>query len=159
MIAMGTREDQIGKMADLIFTLRQKCALKDLYFVKKTGITTAEYNCLIQFYTKDNLSMKELSERLDITPGGVTRIVASLEGKNIVRRKISPEDRRGIKVTLTKKGNRIVREMREASLEVHKEILSNINPKFREPVLNAIELLIKAINHWLEIHRCTRLID
>lgn len=155
---MKKSDEQIKRMAELIFTLRQKCALKDLYFVKRTGITSAEYNCLIQFYTQENLSMKELSERLDITPGGVTRIVTSLEKKGIVRRSISPEDRRGINVSLTKKGVKIVKEMKEASLELHREIIDHIDPKYREPVINAIELLIEAINNWLEAHRCRRAI-
>jgi len=153
---MKKNSEQISKMAELIFTLRQKCALKDLYFVKRTGITSAEYNCLIQFYNADYLSMKELSERLDITPGGVTRIVTSLEDKGIVKRSISPEDRRGIQVSLTKKGARIVQEMKQASIELHRDIMSHIEPKYREPVINAIELLINAINNWLETHRCRR---
>ncbi len=148
--------EKINKMAELIFTLRQKCALKDLYFVRKTGITSAEYSCLIQFYNLESLSMKDLAERLDITPGGVTRIVTSLEEKGIVKRSIAPEDRRGIKVKLTKKGERIVKEMKQASIELHKDIMSHIEPKYRDAVINAIELLVEAINNWLEAHRCRR---
>ncbi len=149
---MNREKNLVDRMAELVFTLRQKCALKDLYFVKMLGITAAEYNCLVQFFNTDSFGVKELAERLDITPGGVTRIVTSLEEKGIVERKISPEDRRGINVMLTPKGKKIVQEIRQASLDLHAEILQQIEPQYRQPVVEAIGKLIQAIDTWLLTH-------
>ncbi len=149
---MSTEKNLVNQMAELVFTLRQKCALKDLHFVKMLGITAAEYNCLVQFFNTDSFGVKELAERLEITPGGVTRIVTSLEEKGIVERKISPEDRRGINVTLTPRGKKIVEEIRRASLDLHQEILQQIEPQYRKPVVEAIEKLVQAIDTWLLTH-------
>ncbi len=140
------------RMSELIFTLRQKCALKDLYFVKKLGISIAEFNALVQFFTHDALGVKELAEKLDITPGGVTRIVTSLEEKGLVLRKISPEDRRSVDVFLTETGKDMVQQIRQTSLELHAKILEQIEPQFRQPVVDAIERLIEAIDKWIEVH-------
>ena len=140
-------------MADLICLLRQKCALKDLYFVKQVGISSAEYNCLMQFFNINTLGMKEIGERLGITPGGVTRIISGLERQGIVIRNISAADRRNIDVDLTEKGIRIVNEIRQVSLDLHSEIMEQIDPEHRRSVFFAIERLIGAINVWVERHK------
>ncbi len=152
---MPTGNDSVSKLADLIFTLRQKCALKDHYVVRRTGISPAEYNCLIQFFGAGTIGMKELGERLDITPGGVTRIITGLEEKGIVERRIDAEDRRGINVTLTRQGERIVGGLRDTSLALHSEIIERIDPTSRRKVIDAVEQLIHAINDWLEANRET----
>jgi DNA-binding MarR family transcriptional regulator len=147
---MADTRTQVAKLAELIFTLRQKCALKDLYFIKRAGISSAEYNCLMQFFGSTSIGMKELGGRLDITPGGVTRIITGLEDKGIVERRIDAEDRRGINVILTRKGERLVRDMRQASLEIHTDIIERIEASSRKGVIEAIERLIRAIDSWLE---------
>ena len=152
---MHAGNDKVSRLADLIFTLRQKCALKDHYIVRRAGISQAEYNCLIQFFDTGTKGMKELGERLDITPGGVTRIITGLEEKGIVERRIDSEDRRGINVTLTPRGEGIVGEIRSASLGLHAEIIERIDPSSRQGVIDAIEQLIVAINDWLETNRET----
>ena len=152
---MPPENDTVSKLADLIFTLRQKCALKDHYVVRRTGISPAEYNCLIQFFGAGTIGMKELGERLDITPGGVTRIITGLEEKGIVERRIDAEDRRGINVTLTRHGEQVVYELRETSLGLHSEIIERIDPPSRRKVIEAVEQLINAINDWLEANTDT----
>lgn len=150
---MAADNGHVSKLADLIFTLRQKCAMKDLYVFKRAGVSSSEYNCLIQFFDTSEIGMKELGERLDITPGGVTRIITGLEEKGIVERRIDPEDRRGINVILTRNGEEIVQNIKQASLELHTEIIESIETDSRESVIAAMEKLIKAINSWLETNR------
>jgi len=147
---MHAGNDKVTRLAGLIFTLRQKCALKDHFIVKRAGISQAEYNCLSQFFDAGTIGMKKLGERLDITPGGVTRIITGLEEKGIVERRIDAEDRRGINVILTKRGERIVGDIRDTSLGLHAEIIERIDPSSREKVIEAVEQLITAINDWLE---------
>jgi len=145
-----TREERIERLGELIFHLRRKCSLKDMHLVRDHGISTAEYNCLIQFFDRSVIGMKELGERLDITPGGVTRIVSSLEAKGVLERRVSPEDRRGVDVVLTREGSRIVGEIHEAARELHEEILADVSDGQREQIIAAVELLSGAIGRWLE---------
>jgi DNA-binding MarR family transcriptional regulator len=141
------------QMAELIFQLRQKCAAKDSCFVKPLDVSVAEYNCLVQFFETATFSVKELAERLDITPGGVTRIITSLEERGYIQRTISSEDRRGIKVTLTERGCKIVSEIREASIQLHGNILEQIKPEKRKQVLEGIKRLNSALDAWLVEHQ------
>ncbi|RMH64414.1 MAG: MarR family transcriptional regulator [Calditrichaeota bacterium] len=140
------------EMANTIFLLRQKCYTKDMYFVRSFNITMAEYNCLVIFFSKEIYAIKDLAKALDITPGGVTRIITSLEKKGIVKRRIGVEDRRRIDVQLTKKGRDMVDKLRQTSMEMHGKILSRLEEPHREPVLNALRQLTEAIDAWVEEH-------
>ncbi len=153
---MPSKAKMKTRMAESIFTLRQKCIAKDMYFVHNFCISLAEYNCLVLFFTQENYGVKDLAAALDITPGGVTRIITSLEKRGIIKRRISPEDRRNIDVSLTAKGKRMVIELRNASMELHGKILNQIEPELQEPVVDALEHLIDAIDFWIEEHQETK---
>lgn len=149
---MSNNEEYATRMTKLVFTLRQKCALKDRYFVHSFGITTSEYICLVQFFDSNVVGVRELAVQLDLTSGGVTRILNSLENKKIIERRISVKDRRSIDVHLTHKGIEMVDRIRQASIDLHADILSHISQEHREPVLNAVEHLINAIDNWVLSH-------
>ncbi len=146
---MILRDEAYNKIADLIFKLRQKCALKDAYFMKLIGISQSEYNCLVQFFDEEAMGVKDLAERLEITPGGVTRIITSLENKGYVVRRISLNDRRNINVSLTSQGKKLVKKMRKAAIDIHREIFDQIDPQERENVVRAIQTLLTALDNWL----------
>lgn len=148
----GNNPEYANRMAKLVFTLRQKCALKDNYFVHNLDITTSEYACLVQFFDSDVVGVKDLAAGLEITSGGVSRILTSLENKKIIDRRIAPDDRRNINVHLTDKGFAMVDRIRHASYNLHAEILSHIKADHQQPVLNAIEQLIIAIDNWVLTH-------
>jgi len=139
-------------MAKLVFTLRQKCVLKDSQIVHRLGITNSEYMCLVQFLDRDTIGVKQLAKQLEITSGGVTRILTSLEDKGNIKRRISREDRRNIDVHLTRKGKAMVDHISQESCDLHAEILNHFEPDHQRPLMNAIDQLIKAIDKWLATH-------
>ncbi len=147
------KANNYNTIADLIFNLRQKCALKDLYFVRKMGISLAEFNCLAQFYESDTLSVKELNERLDLTPGGVTRVITLLEKKGLIKRRISPDDRRSINVHLTKKGKEMVAKLQQEASKMHEEIFAKLDNPSREKLVWSIEKLLNIIDAWLDSNK------
>lgn len=142
----------ISGMSQLIFILRQKCAAKDNYFLRSLDVSSAEYNCLTGFFDTPALGIKDLSAWLGISPGGITRIIISLEEKGIVKRRTSPDDKRNVDVILTKKGIKMVDRIRRASLELHADIMSHIEPQYQHAVLEAMEQLTFAIDRWVEAH-------
>ena len=134
---MTDRDDQkISRIAELVSQLRHKCSLKDRYLVGKAGISVGEYNCLMEFIDSSTHGMKQLSERLGITPGGVTRVVAGLEERGLVERKMSLQDRRNIDVVLTPAGESIIGEIKTLSIDLHREIMAKIDPGIRGRVVD-----------------------
>ncbi|MGC5021693.1 MarR family winged helix-turn-helix transcriptional regulator [Micromonospora sp. DT47] len=69
------------------------------------------------------LAPKALTAALMLTSGGMTGRLDRLERQGLVRRTPDPADRRGLRVTLTQQGRRVVEEAAEAGLEVQRRTL------------------------------------
>ncbi|WP_026696135.1 MarR family winged helix-turn-helix transcriptional regulator [Peribacillus kribbensis] len=81
---------------------------------------------LMLLWEKDGLSQNEISMKLDKDKTNIARMVVNLEGKGIIRRTVSPYDRRSFEVYLTDKG----KELGEKVIPITEE--------FNELVINGI---------------------
>ncbi|CAL9464178.1 hypothetical protein SUDANB15_02680 [Streptomyces sp. enrichment culture] len=93
----------------------------------KYGISRGEFDVLATLrragepYT---LSPRRLSATLMLTTGGMTGRLDKLERAGLLRRSPDPHDRRGLQVTLTEQGLRLIDEAVGAGLAVQTEALS-----------------------------------
>ena len=99
------------------------------------GISLSAYEVLISLESADEgrLRMTELSERLLVTQGGVTRIVDRLVGEGLVRRVQCGDDLRGFFAEITASGRRLVETIRPDHHDrVRKVFLDLISPHEQE---------------------------
>jgi len=76
------------------------------------GTTLPRFDLMAQLErVPDGLRMRELSGRLMVTGGNVTGLVDSLEAEGLVVREADGEDRRALRVKLTRDGRRVFRGM------------------------------------------------
>ena len=134
---------QITTISNIINSMKLYCQLKDKKIARSMNITCSELNCLKQYFEIDILSVKELAEKLNITSGGVTRIVASLEEDGVLRRDMDPNDRRGINVTLTDKGDKLVKNLRKKTIDYCKDLFDEMNEKDQNTIHDGLSLLFK----------------
>ena len=87
---------------------------------KRAGLDPLEHQALVQVFgaTGDPLSVKQLAERLDISPALASRIIKGLETKSLLVRDQSPEDKRVIRVSATASGAALLKEI-DARVHVH----------------------------------------
>lgn len=97
------------------------------------GISRGEFDVLATLrragepYT---LSPRQLSATLMLTTGGMTGRLDKLERAGLLRRSPDPHDRRGLQVTLTDEGLRLIDEAVGAGLAVQTEALTeSLNEK------------------------------
>jgi len=78
------------------------------------GISVKEFDVLITLFNAPGgrLRMTELSERVVLTPSGVTHLVTRLERDRLVSRSVDEGDRRSFFAALTPTGRRRLRESR-----------------------------------------------
>ncbi|MGW3150406.1 MarR family winged helix-turn-helix transcriptional regulator [Streptomyces sp. NPDC001177] len=91
------------------------------------GISRGEFDVLATLRRSGEpyaLSPRQLSATLMVTTGGMTGRLDKLERANLLRRSPDPHDRRGLQVTLTEEGLRLVDEAVGADLAVQTEALS-----------------------------------
>ncbi|WP_409473853.1 MarR family winged helix-turn-helix transcriptional regulator [Streptomyces sp. HC307] len=66
--------------------------------------------------------VQEISERVHLTQSALSRLIARLEKDGLVERTMCPEDRRGVRVTLTGKGRALHGEV----LPVQRAVLTRM---------------------------------
>src|SRR2546426_2848936 len=82
------------------------------------GMTLAEFDVLVQLWAapKGRLRMSDLSERVRLSPSGITRLVDRLVRAGLVKRGNCATDRRGTWAILTPEGNARLRPARPLHL-------------------------------------------
>ncbi len=141
------------EMAELTSELARTCNEKENSFAAMFNLTPAEFKCLRLFTNKSFISIKELSQLMKLTPGRITHILTSLEGKSFVIRKVDQRDKRNIIVHLTNNSTPFIKNLNENHIKIHKEILAKIDPDKRELVLSAIADVINALKSWSDEHK------
>jgi DNA-binding MarR family transcriptional regulator len=77
--------------------------------VRPLGLTFARYEVLmlLRFSRRGELPLGKIGERLQVGAGSVTNAIDRLERDHLVRRRMNPDDGRGILAVVTKKGIRL----------------------------------------------------
>jgi len=90
-------------LAELVCELTRYCALKEEYFAASFNLSPTEVRFLKLFAFQDVYTIKELREKLGLTPGRITHILDSLEAKKLISRLQDEKDKRNIIVKLLPK--------------------------------------------------------
>ncbi|TFW26615.1 MarR family winged helix-turn-helix transcriptional regulator [Duganella callida] len=76
-------------------------------YVRRSGLTHAQFDIIATLGNTPGMSYKELGEKTLITKGTLTGVIERLEQKGLVERQRSDCDKRSFFVRLTKEGERV----------------------------------------------------
>jgi DNA-binding MarR family transcriptional regulator len=111
------------------------------------GISRGEFDVLATLRRSDapyTLSPRQLSATLMLTTGGMTGRLDKLERAGLLRRSPDPHDRRGLQVTLTDKGLRLIDEAVTAGLAVQTEALAHLDEERAGQLADLLRELLMA---------------
>lgn len=146
---MGTNQTA-ERLANLTFSLLANCQEKEVRLATIHNLTQAEFRCLRLFGTDESINNKRIAERMNLSPSRLTRIIDGLVEKEYITREIDPEDRRNMKVMLSKRGKQLVSQLNKAYVQIHNEILQDIDISQHEPLIVAMQHLLEALENWLK---------
>ena len=132
---------QILSLKDLIQEIVKCCEDRKLYESQKFGLPYAELNLLMQFNGERYLTVKGISQKLEITKSRVTKIVTGLSEKGMVEQITDPKDARIRLISLTRIGKRKAEEIKAFQEDLHQKILLQMGNDERKNVLSQLELL------------------
>ena len=140
--------EQQRLLINIIFTGNQ-FTLENNRMLKKFAITSQQFNVLriLRGQKGKAISVKDMHGRMLDTTSNVSRLVDKLLSKKLIERIVSPEDRRKVALTITKKGVKLLNEididgedlkqkMKNAVMDEEAKIASRILDKFR--IINQI---------------------
>jgi DNA-binding MarR family transcriptional regulator len=140
-------EEYAKSIAQLTFEMEKVCRTKEVLFCKSIDLTPIEFRCLRFLINNNFAQVKDLASNMDLTPSRVTTLLNSLEEKNYVKRDISNEDRRIIKVSLTSNGVEYTKNIQNKYIKFHEDILSSFE---NESKLQDIVCSLKSFQNTLE---------
>jgi len=149
MSTIEQTETTAGQLADLTFSLLASCQEKESRLAAQHGLTQAEFRCLRLFGMEESLNNKKIAERMGLSPSRLTRIIDGLVEKSLINREINNSDRRNMRVSLSSKGIDIVLQLNKAYLDIHREILCDIDENQHQPLINAMTNLLSAVQKWI----------
>ncbi len=137
------------KLANLTFNLLANCQEKEVRLAEIHNLTQAEFRCLRLFGTDEVMNNKSIAERMKLSPSRLTRIIDGLVEKEYVIREIDNNDRRNMKVSLSNRGKSLVNQLNKAYVDIHREILQDIDEAQHTPLITALMHLLAALDKWL----------
>jgi len=110
------------------------------------GLTHPQYLVMLALWGSEPMSVKELSEALQLDPPTLSPLLKRLEANGLVERQRLPEDQRTLAVTLTAAG----RELRTEALKVPPQIVAKLGmdvaelERLRDGLTHVIDAAVSA---------------
>ncbi len=101
---------------DILFTAAWLSS-KFACVIKPFGLSEPQYNILriLNGSFPNSLSVLDIKTRMIDRMSNVSRLVEKLKAKGLVERTLHPEDRRRVEVSITAKGQKVLKEIFDAS--------------------------------------------
>lgn len=137
-------------LAELICDLTRYCAIKEEYFAASFNLSPTEVRFLKIFSFNYSFTIKEIREKLELTPGRITHILDSLEAKKLIVRIPEKDDKRNIIVKLLPKATPLIANLQHNYNDLHKNILESVDKKELKKIYSSLEILVNVFRKWTE---------
>jgi DNA-binding MarR family transcriptional regulator len=110
------------------------------------SITPVQYSILSALDQMGTGEQIVLSRSVGLDTTNVADVVARLERQRLIKRQVSPRDKRMKVVRLTHKGRELLRRIDAGAARAHARTLAALKPKARAEFLRSLALLVDANN-------------
>ena len=117
-------------------------------FLKRFDLTTAKFDVLAQIQLYQPLTQSELAEKVIVTQGGISRMLARLEKEGYIVRK---QDWKTKKISLTEKAVAILEEAMPAQLAFQTSFFEDVLTKEEEKTLYKLMTRVHKYSHTREL--------
>lgn len=129
------------KLFELIIMIMKKCQLTEAKIRNEFGLTMAEYNALLAIRGGEKMLCHVFSKKMGLSASRGSRVIDRLTKKGLVKGEAVPDDRRILKISMTKKGVELKRLIRMRMNECENNILGKLSAEQRETVYDSLEML------------------
>jgi DNA-binding MarR family transcriptional regulator len=96
---------------------------------REIGLSHSQVGMLFMILHHNDTSVKEISEYLGVTKSAITQLLDPLVNKGFIERQNDPEDRRIVRLNLTAKGKKTIKEIHKLKSAGIRSALNNLSDK------------------------------
>lgn len=131
---------------DLIIELKKGCMEDEKYIRTICNISFAEYKGIMGIDIEESITCNALSQKMGLSPSRGSRIIDNLVRKGYLLRMVNPADRRSFVVSLSFKGAKIRKQIKQERNNCEKRIIKSFSEKEVELIKEGLELITKIFN-------------
>jgi len=135
-------EQIINEIMEISYKLRE-VMFKLNPTIFKSELTLTQLIALQYITHTPNITLKDLADKLVIAQSSASELVDRLVKLKYVDRKISPEDRRKIVLSLTSKGQKFIEKHIEENKYLFKNLISKLSLEEQRDYLKAVQKFYK----------------
>ncbi|WP_053365765.1 MarR family winged helix-turn-helix transcriptional regulator [Bacillus sp. FJAT-27245] len=113
-------------------------------FLKQFELTTAQFDVLMQISTYEPLTQSELAEKVTVTQGGISRMLARLEKDGLIERK---QEWKTKTISLTNKGREKLNNAYDAQLAFQSSFFDECLSEEEQRVLYSLMSRVQKNSH------------
>lgn len=146
LVQQSTNE-QVGKILELIRLTQKKLRNIAISISKRHGITFVQLSAIVVLRDNPGISLNELSQKMGLSKSTVSAIVERLEEKGIVTREIPVNNRRTVKLSVSREYlDRCSQGTKENEIFLkYTENIRKLSDEDANAVINGLEKLFDCI--------------
>lgn len=118
-----------------------KDELRKRFIAEGYDVTPDQFAVLIKLWKNDGVSQKELCDKTLKTKSNITRILDSMEKRDLLSRQVNKEDRRIFNIYLTTKGKNLRTILLPIAISTHQKIFQNLSDNDKKNLQKILEMI------------------
>lgn len=117
------------------------------------GITGRQAGSLMAIYHEPGISQEQLGKRVVLNKSNIARQLAALEEQGLVKREVSPNDRRVLMCYPTEKTQELMPQIRQVYRTWREHLLQDMTEQEQELLEQLLEKIKTRAGQWMEDNR------
>lgn len=134
----------IGKLRNKLHrVLKDRCAVE-----ADVKLTIEEFILLNMIETRTDQILQNIAIATGKNKSVIMRMIDSLEKKGLTKRTVNPEDRRENLLSITDRGNEVLRQYQDIEKKLSNELMEGIPSEKQRAFFEVIEELLRRVNNF-----------
>jgi DNA-binding MarR family transcriptional regulator len=141
----STEKVQEPRLTYLIKRLEMAQRVRLEEVLRPCGVSLHQYTTLSLLERRGGLSSAQLARRHFVTPQAMNQLVAGLESEGLIERRPDPVNRKILRATLTRRGQKAVNACHAAVDDLENTMLANLTPTQARAFRRSLELSLTTL--------------
>ena len=138
-------EETVDKMTSILVEFCERFYGWEASVAKLGKLSAAQLRTICVIGRNENIRMKDIADRMELTTGTVTVMIDRLQQMGLVERRRNESDRRSYKILLSERGRKYYDEHRKRQRELVRKLANKVSESDRETTERVLGDFIRSI--------------